>query len=304
MLVGLCSVKGSPGVTTTAVALAARWPGVDSILIEADPAGGDLAARFGLSSTPGLVSLAAAARRSHDPALLAEHSQVLPGELRVVLGPLGAERAGAALEVLGARGLGLLRAVATDPESVVLVDAGRVDPTSPVVPLLRGADALLVLTRPQAEDLSHAATLLTVIPTWSRHPGLVLVGPGYPRAEVERGLGIPVVATLPHDPRGANVLCGWSGGRGPRRSALGHAAARLANQIHTLLDPQVGSGTDQKIRTMTLGTESSAEPDYSPASTPAGLPAQRAPVIATGDTAIPGITTARHSSVGNGAVHR
>ena len=63
MLIAVGSVKGSPGATTFGLALAAQWP--DSgprILAELDPSGGDLAARFALSLSPGLVSLAAAVR--------------------------------------------------------------------------------------------------------------------------------------------------------------------------------------------------------------------------------------------------
>jgi MinD-like ATPase involved in chromosome partitioning or flagellar assembly len=62
MLLAVCSLKGSPGVTTLATALGARWPaGETPILVEADPAGGDLMARFRLNDAPGLVTLAVAA---------------------------------------------------------------------------------------------------------------------------------------------------------------------------------------------------------------------------------------------------
>ena len=240
MLIGLCSVKGSPGVTTTAVALAMRWPGAEPILLEADPAGGDLGTRFGLASLPGLGSLAAAARRSDDPAQLAEHCQTLPGGPPVVVGPVGAEQAQAMLAMLAGRGAQLLRAVAADPNVVVLLDAGRVQPGSPTVWLLRGASAVLVLARPRAEDLAHVTGVLRVVPTWTRCPGLVLIGGGYSPAEVERELGIPALATLPDDPRGADVLCGRPGTRGVHRCALGQAAARLAGQILTQLHARAG----------------------------------------------------------------
>jgi hypothetical protein len=43
-LIALASIKGSPGVTTAATALAASWPeGRQVLLVEADPFGGDLA---------------------------------------------------------------------------------------------------------------------------------------------------------------------------------------------------------------------------------------------------------------------
>lgn len=76
MLVALCSFKGSPGVTTSALAMAACSPsGVQPIVVECDPAGGDIFARFRLEPVPGLVSLAAAARRSVGPGVLGQHTQ-------------------------------------------------------------------------------------------------------------------------------------------------------------------------------------------------------------------------------------
>ena len=56
MLIAVCSLKSSPGVTTLAVALGARWPGPEvPIVVEADPAGGDLLTRFRLSAELTLV---------------------------------------------------------------------------------------------------------------------------------------------------------------------------------------------------------------------------------------------------------
>ena len=45
MIITVCAGKGSPGVTTVATALAVAWPG-ERVLLEADPAGGDLAFRL------------------------------------------------------------------------------------------------------------------------------------------------------------------------------------------------------------------------------------------------------------------
>jgi hypothetical protein len=203
-----------------------------------------------LAPLPGLGSLAAAARRSDDPARLVGHCQALPGGLPVVIAPADAEQARAALAMLTGQGAELLLAVAADPNVVVLLDAGRIEPGSPVLALLRGASAVLMLARPQVADLAHVAGVLTVIPTWTRCAGLVLVGGGYSSAEIKQELGVPVMATLPEDPRGADVLCGRPGGRGVHRSALGQAAARLAGQILTRLhDPDSGhSGVPPRRR--------------------------------------------------------
>lgn len=255
MLIGVCSVKGSPGVTTGVLAMAARWPVGDPIVIEADPAGGDLAARFRLPPTPGLVSFAAAARRQSTADLLVEHCQRLPGGLRAVIGPVAAEQARSALSVLTTRGVPALRAAASSPDSVLLVDVGRLDSSSPALPLVRGADSLIVMARPRADELSHVATLLGPVSTWTRTPGLVLVGDGCSRTEVERELKVPVMATLPDDTRGAAVLCGQESGRGPNRSALGKAASRLARNLVAHVHPRAG-GTDREPSPVTAAVSS------------------------------------------------
>jgi hypothetical protein len=240
MLIGICSVKGAPGVTTAALALAARWPFGDPLVIEADPAGGDISARHQLPPMPGLVSLAAAARRHSTVELLADHSQSLPGGLQVVCGPIGVEQARAALGVLASRGLHALRRAASVPDSVVLVDVGRLDAFSPALPLVQVADALVVLSRPRADELSHVATFLGEVSAWNKAPCLVLVGSGYSRTEIECELRVPVMGTLPHDISSASFLCGQGNGRPLDRSKLGQAAASLATtlveHIHAEID--------------------------------------------------------------------
>ena len=67
-LIVLASDKGSPGVTTTAITLAAVWPR-RALLAELDPTGGDVALRLRgprgapLSPEVGLISLAVGVRR-------------------------------------------------------------------------------------------------------------------------------------------------------------------------------------------------------------------------------------------------
>src|SRR3546814_11529374 len=56
--IALASVRGAPGVTTSALLLASRLGG--SALVEADLSGGVLAVRYGLGREPGLTSLAPA----------------------------------------------------------------------------------------------------------------------------------------------------------------------------------------------------------------------------------------------------
>ncbi|MEV6242689.1 chromosome partitioning protein [Lentzea sp. NPDC051838] len=247
MLIAVCSLKGSPGVTTLATALGARWPGQQNpIVVEVDPAGGDLMARFRLRDTPGLVSLAAATRRrgGTDPNLLAQHAQLLPGGLRVVLGPVGAEQARAALGVLALGPLSPLRRAADQSGSTVIADCGRVDPDSPALAIIRSADVMLLVARPHDDELAHVALKLQVAQQWSRRPCFVLIGDGYPTPEVSQTLRVPVMARVPRDIKGAAALCGQSiSRRGLSKSALGRAAAKIALNVHVTSQQPIHDGT-------------------------------------------------------------
>jgi hypothetical protein len=238
MLVAVVSVKGSPGVTTFSLALAARWPvPARTLVVEADPSGGDIALRFSLASTPGLVSLAAAARQSHDPGLVWQHAQCLPGGLPVVSAPPDTDGARAALSALAEpiTGAELIRTAANPPDTAVIVDCGRIDAGSAALPIVRSADALVLLSRAHADDLAHLARRLPVIGRWTPRPVLLLVGGGYAPHEVARELGVPPLGRVPDDPRGAAVLCGrprlrW-GRSVPARSALGLVAHKVARAV-------------------------------------------------------------------------
>ena len=251
MLVAVLSVKGSPGVTTFSVALAARWPSPGrTLLVEADPSGGDVGTRFSLASTPGLLSLAAAARRSDDPAMVWQHAQALPGGLPVVAAPPDADRARAALSALApavppdpAAGVGILRAAANAPDAVVIVDCGRIDAgspaMSPTLPIVRSADAMVLLTRAHADDLAHLVRRLPAIGRWTRHPVMLLAGEGYSPADVARELGVPPLGRVPDDPRGAAVLCGRPSALSLRRSGPAHSAlGKVAHKVAKVLVAQ------------------------------------------------------------------
>lgn len=229
-LVALCSLKGSPGVTTATVGLAAGWPSSEPrVVVECDPAGGDLLGRYRLETAPGLVSLAAAARHRGEPGLVWQHTQRLPGRLPVVAGPTGADQARAALAQLTQSGTKVLRRAANRAGTVVIADCGRIDPESPALSVVREADIMLLLARAHDDALAHVATQWHTVARWSRSPHFLLVGDGYPTDEVARALDINVMARIPEDPLGAAVLGGRPGRRSaPARSPLGRSMVRIA----------------------------------------------------------------------------
>ncbi|TDV44170.1 hypothetical protein CLV71_11479 [Actinophytocola oryzae] len=239
MLIAIGSLKNAPGVTTWSLALAARWPHpMRSVLVECDPSGGSIAARFRLAQTPGLASLTAATRRDGHPHLLWSHVQQLPNGLPVVCAPEGAQFTHAALAaLLASHPTSALRAAAL-PNTAVIADCGRLTPDSPAMAIAREADHVLLLTRPRADDLGQLAAALTMVDLWSLRPRLLLAGAGHSPTEITHELGIPVAGSVPHDPAGARALAGYAdphqgSRRSPHRSRIGRAALTVANVLLT-----------------------------------------------------------------------
>jgi hypothetical protein len=198
VLIAVGSVKGSPGATTLAVALAALWPGRQAVVVEADCAGGDLGARCWLPDAPGLASLATAARTG--TVTLADHIARLPCGADVVLAPAGRQAATVAV--------GLLAEAATRMWASgrhIILDVGRLDPGSPSAAILEAADILLLATGGDDGSLLRLAEAgLPAVPAC-----LVLVGgSSHPVSEVAAAVGLPVSAVLPWDERAVQVLWG------------------------------------------------------------------------------------------------
>src|ERR687892_746095 len=174
--VAFASAKASPGVTTAIAALAATWPAErDLVVAELDPSGGDLVVRFDLATEPGLVSLAAAGRRQLDRSTFVDHTQPLPfvaragaassedgadaGTRRVLVGPVAADQAGAALAALRGGLPGVLSSLPAD----VLVDCGRLDPGSAAHDVASEADLLVVVARPVVGEVHHLASRVSML---------------------------------------------------------------------------------------------------------------------------------------------
>lgn len=216
----LASAKASPGVTTTALALAATWPADRRVqVVEADADGGTLAARLSLPVEPGLATLAVSSRRSLDADGLAAHRQKPAGsDIEVVVAPPAAEQARRALRLVVRP---LAQVLAELPDTDTIVDAGRLRPDSAIEPLLRAADAVLVVCRPRVEEVQHLPARLRALRPTLAQVGLLLIGDRpYPPAEVAAALDTEVVAVLADDARAAAALVGGEGARHLRRSPL------------------------------------------------------------------------------------
>lgn len=202
-------------------------------MVEADPAGGTLAALAGWPAEPGLVSLAAAARRAAEPSLVFEHCQHLPGGAAVLAGPARGDQARSSLAMLAPL-LGRLGELDAD----VLVDCGRLEYTSAVLGIFeraaqsnRECSAVLV-SRGRLVDLQAVASWLDAHPA-GPGTGLVIVGDGpYPDAEITEALGLSVLGRMPWDPGIPEALVARSASdRRLRMAPLARAARTLAEHL-------------------------------------------------------------------------
>jgi MinD-like ATPase involved in chromosome partitioning or flagellar assembly len=195
-------------VTTLALGLAARWPRPDAVLVEADAAGGDLAARFGLHHEPGFAAMALAARHADSQRRPQTWLQRLPCGVDAVLTSPG-EAASASLAALDRQGPATLRLLAAEHPAVVL-DAGRWRPGSAADPLLGAADVVLLVARPELDEIRQCDVRLPALRRVGGDVRLVLVGErcDWPSNEVGAALRVPVAEVLPVDRHGAGVLAG------------------------------------------------------------------------------------------------
>jgi hypothetical protein len=251
VLIAVASFKGSPGVTSLALGLAARWPTPGAVLVEADPAGGDLAFRFGHRREPGLSDLATDTRSGTQEPDLTAYAQRLVLGCDVVFAPAdqiqrdtpepraGEEETGEAVQavrMVARNGLGVLHRAAAD--RLVVVDVGRLGWSSPAWPIVSAADVLLLLSRPGLDAVDAVQVRrdrLLGMPGMGASVRLVLAGqPAYPGREIADTVGLPLAGKLPEDRRGAAVLGGRSrAGWGWTRLELLRAARSIGLHLHT-----------------------------------------------------------------------
>lgn len=191
--------RGSPGVSTTALALAHTWPAERVVrVIEADPAGGTFAARAGVGSTPGLADLVPALRRGAAPSWI--DASVRLGDRSVVIcAPPTADEAGA---LVRAASDVLIAALVADPDTDSIIDVGRLTPQHPLAETFRIADRVLVVLRPGLDGLLSARPRLA---GWGSDRAIAVTRghSEYSRQELQEFLGVLRVETLPADRRGA-----------------------------------------------------------------------------------------------------
>ncbi|MFB6655341.1 hypothetical protein ACFCZ4_34215 [Streptomyces microflavus] len=248
-VIALAGGLGSPGVTTTAMALLLTWPletGHRVVLAECDPDGGAIlpgALQGTLGNTHGLRNLALAGRQNQ----LAEafwrqlvdvtdagsrDRLVLPG----LYDPTHASSMGAVWDQLAHLFTGVEK-----HQHDVLVDLGRRGAIGPSSVLAQRADVVLMVARNTLRGLQSAQVRLAAMREHlgpGAEIGLLLVDRGpFVKDEVAKHLGAPVVATLPWRPVEAEVLS--DGAPQPRKfetSELMRAARSATGPVRDLVE--------------------------------------------------------------------
>jgi hypothetical protein len=228
-----CSAKGSPGVTTSLVAMALTWP-TDVVLTSLDPAGDDLRAGILRASAPeecGVFELALSLRRGdadmsrHVVALTTAEPSVwvLPGVSDPVQGEAIASLANDALAAITGAGRD------------ALIDAGRAAATGLRRELVACADVISLVLRPTLSGVDRAKPVLSrlreqlEVSASAALLGLLCVGnTPYPPDEVAAALDAPLLGVLPHDPGCVHAL---ENGEVPWKRPLMRTASTLAARI-------------------------------------------------------------------------
>jgi hypothetical protein len=246
-IVALVSPKGSPGVTTTALACALTWHR-RLVLAECDPAGGSIMAGYLGGAVPGprgIGELAVAELR--DGRLDRDFwSQLIdldaPRRERLLLPGIVDPAQSGSVSPLWQRFADFFLALEKgEPAYDVIVDCGRLHAPNPAWPILRAAALVLVVTGARLPDLSSArATIAALQRDFREHRvaagslRLLLVGDGHAQGEISKALELPVIARLQHDPRTAEVLT--LGGTVKANRPLMRAANALEVPINAILD--------------------------------------------------------------------
>lgn len=252
-VIAFAGASGGPGVTATALAALLTWPLTDgrrAVLAECDPDGGSIAAGYlesRILGDYGLHNLEVAHRRHQlDQDFWYQLIDVSDQNTqdRLLLPGLSNPAQAAGLAQVWHR-LGLLfeQAQTKDNGYDFLVDLGRSGATGSAGALARSADIVAVVVRRTLRAASAAKPRVEALRAAledrgrdSGRLGLIVIDEGdFRPRDIAEQLQLPIFATLPHDPRAAQVLThGGDGGRHFGRSSLLREARAMSEQLRGL----------------------------------------------------------------------
>lgn len=187
------------------LAIAAQRRGHDSLLVEADPAGGVLGLRFGLSASPSLATFSGDIRRDVTaPALFANTQEILGVPTLIApTDPLDSNRQ------ITKSADGLASLLTQLPDRFIAVDLGRVTTDSKVLALGAAADLVLIASDSSIEGLQSALYLQRLLRVHSCAVAITLVGAlVHEVPEIADVTDASILGHIPWSPRASAALRG------------------------------------------------------------------------------------------------
>ena len=268
------SAKGAPGTTTTAMLIASLWPRT-ALLADCDPYGGDVGVRLPtpdgrpLDLFRGMLSLLPVARRSLEPHTLLEHAQATLGGGDVIVGLSGPEQAAAGGPVWAT----LADAFAGLTDRDVVLDLGRLDARSPVLPLALSCQIVVCVVQGSLSGVfASRARLRTLMPSLvgmdGGGPTIGILVQAADRHEADSAASVfqsefPNVAYFGHlvtDRQGARIFDGEPVTR-PERTLLVRSGAQVVGALTAELDRRQFAGARRAQPAVTAATDAPAEVD-------------------------------------------
>jgi hypothetical protein len=249
------SAKGAPGTTTAAMLVASLWPR-PALLADCDPYGGDVGVRLPtpdnrpLDLFRGMLSLLPVARRSLDAQTLLEHAQATLGGGEVLVGLSGPEQAVAGGPVWATLAEAFGGLVGHD----VVLDLGRLDTRSPVLPLALSCQVVVCVVQASLSGVfASRARLRTLMPSLvgmdGGGPTVGVLVQAEDRQQAESAVSVlqaefPQLAYFGHlvtDPQGARIFDGLPVSR-PERTLLVRSGSEVVGALTAELDRRLLAG--------------------------------------------------------------
>jgi hypothetical protein len=266
MFVAVCGDKGAPGVTTAALALASAWP-LPATVVEASPAGGDLAIRLhpkgaALPETPTVLSVVTASRSATDQDPVGTHAHVLNSTTTVVPGAALAE------QMSNVGDWSPLADALGRTQTRTLADVGHLHAASPVLTIAARAEVVVVVSRPDrssvvrlrerlcrlATDLAHlrggAPRLFPLLISTTRHGEADVSDLRAILIETTVNPFVVDVGFLAHDPGAVRRL---EAGEEPAGRLSRTDLLRTARDVATQLEHVLGSLTSTGVASVRGG---------------------------------------------------
>lgn len=247
MIVTVGSIRGAPGATSWALLLATAWPvefEEQRVVLEADPNGGVIGARYGLGVEPGALRLVTSMRRNGSTAIDVDGSaRIIEPGLLVVPGPESGETA---RPVWVDSAIDIARRLTVD-ERLWIVDIGRSDETNPCLAFARHARLTVLVVGARPEDLVQLPERVVAMQRFGGSVAVIVSGRcQFTAADVESFSGADAVWTV--DPRSDLIdeVGSLLGARRGRRSWLWRqsleVSADVAHLAHASLPAAASTG--------------------------------------------------------------